>query len=164
MQPTTAPTQTTTGVDDQQTLRAYVRANYKVIAVVVIVGLLVAVVFYQMQVTSNLKSQTSKTTSTSASASAAKNEATTLRNQVATVLDLPGSETPTVATVQDPSKLQNQAFFARAQIGDKVLMFAKAQQVVLYRPSTKKVIQVAPINLGSGSNTPATTPATTTGQ
>ncbi|MEO7364654.1 MAG: hypothetical protein ABIV43_04095 [Candidatus Saccharimonadales bacterium] len=161
MQNDTAVKQTVTEVDDQQTLRAYVRANYKAIAVVLVVGLLVAVVIYQVQLTNNLKSQTSKATSSS---SAAKTEAITLRDQVASVLELPSAEIPTVATVQDPSKLQNQAFFARAEVGDKVLMFAKAQQVVLYRPSTKKVIQVAPINLGTGSSTAAASPATTTGQ
>jgi hypothetical protein len=54
-----------------------------------------------------------------------------------------------VATVSDASKLQSQQFFAKAQNGDKVLIFTNAKRAVLYRPSTNKVIEYAPVNIGN---------------
>ncbi len=91
-------------------------------------------------------------------------EAEQLKEEVGKLYEIPQDETPTVATVVDASKVKNQAFFANSQNGDKVLLFAKAGKAVLYRPSTKKIIEVAPINLGNGqqqSQTPASTPSVT---
>jgi hypothetical protein len=61
-------------------------------------------------------------------------------------MQLPQGETPTIMTVTDLTPLAGQAFFKDAAIGDKVLIFATSSEAVLYRPSTKKVIVVAPIN------------------
>lgn len=83
---------------------------------------------------------------------AAAQEATQkLVNEVGAIVQLPEGETPTVATVSDASKLQNQAFFAKAENGDKVLIYTQARRAILYRPSTGKVIEVAPINLGTSN-------------
>lgn len=81
---------------------------------------------------------------------AAQDEATRVKNEVAQLIELP-NETPTIATVVDVDKLKTQAFFANAQNGDKVLLFATAKKAVLYRPNTKKIVEVAPINLGSST-------------
>lgn len=81
---------------------------------------------------------------------AAAQEATQkLLNEVGAIVAIPEGETPTVATVSDASKLQSQAFFAKSENGDKVLIFTQAKRAILYRPSTGKVIEVAPINLGN---------------
>lgn len=80
---------------------------------------------------------------------AAKDEATRIKDLVAQLAEVPSDEIPTVATVSDVSKLQGQAFFAKAQNGDKVLIFTKAKKAYLYRPSTNKLIEVAPINIGN---------------
>ena len=61
-------------------------------------------------------------------------------------LDLP-DETPTLATVEDAGKLATQEFFSKAQNGDKVLLYAKAERAVLYRPSTQKIIEYSKIDL-----------------
>lgn len=58
------------------------------------------------------------------------------------------NETPTVAVVSDLSKLQGQAFFAHARVGDVVLMYPQAAKAVLYDPQLNKVIEVAPITGG----------------
>lgn len=134
------------------TVREYARQNYKTIAVAAVIVLLAAGWLYQVQVSNQLHKQT---TTVSDRHKTVQNEATTLKNEVAKVVQLPSNETPTVATVTDVKKLQNQAFFSNAQNGDKVMMFAQAKQVILYRPTLHKVIQIAPINLGNGSSAPS---------
>jgi len=71
---------------------------------------------------------------------------------VGTLAQLPAGETPTIATVSDASKLKNQAFFAKSQNGDKVLIYTQAKRAYLYRPSTNKIIEIAPINLGNNQS------------
>jgi hypothetical protein len=72
-----------------------------------------------------------------------------LENKVSLLVDLPQGETPTIATVNDASKLKNQAFFANAKDGDKVLIYSKAGKAVLYRPSTNRIIEYSTVNLGN---------------
>lgn len=79
---------------------------------------------------------------------AVKRESDELNGKVGQLIDLP-KEQPTIATVSDVSKLKGQAFFAKAENGDKVLIFPNARRAVLYRPSTNKVIEYAPINIGN---------------
>jgi hypothetical protein len=79
---------------------------------------------------------------------AAQAEAESLAKEIGHFLELPQGETPTVATVTDASKLKEQLFFGSAQNGDRVLIYAKAQKAVLYRPSSKKVVEYAPVSLG----------------
>ena len=79
---------------------------------------------------------------------AGKTEIAQIENQINKVVAVP-NETPTLATVSDAQKLQAQIFFKNAQNGDKVLIFPHAGTALLYRPSTKKVIEYAPVNLGS---------------
>lgn len=81
---------------------------------------------------------------------AAQTEVDTLLGQVGKLIELP-KEIPTVATVSDVTKLQDQSFFANAKNGDKVLIFVQAKEAVLYRPSENKIIKVSPVNI---QNTP----------
>lgn len=80
-------------------------------------------------------------------AQAVKDAKTELIARVGQLVELPQGETPSMATVSDASKLHNQAFFAHAQNGDKVLVYAKAGRAILYRPSTNKVIEYSPVDL-----------------
>ena len=74
--------------------------------------------------------------------------------QVGNLIVLPEGEMPTVATVSDPEKLQDQPFFARAQRGDKVLIYTNSKKAILYNPESNKIVEVAPINIGNPSETP----------
>ncbi len=65
--------------------------------------------------------------------------------KVSELIVLPTNETPTLATVSDPSKLKDQAFFANAQEGDKVLIYAKAGKAILYNPKMNKIVDVSPL-------------------
>lgn len=58
-------------------------------------------------------------------------------------------EQPTVATVADPNKLKDQAFFAKAKVGDKVFIFTNAKKAILYDEENNKIVEVAPINIGN---------------
>jgi hypothetical protein len=69
-----------------------------------------------------------------------KTEVQKITNTVSQALELP-NETPTLITVSNASKLKNQVFFRNAQNGDKLLIYSQAGRALLYRPSTKKVIE-----------------------
>ena len=81
--------------------------------------------------------------------------------RVSQLILLPTGEDPTLATVVDPSRLRDQAFFANAQKGDKVLIYTNARKAILYSPTSNKIIDVAPINIGSSNPTPAPAPTPT---
>jgi hypothetical protein len=75
-----------------------------------------------------------------------ENEVKDLVNKVGKLIELPEGEDPTLATVSDKSQLPPQPFFARAQNGDKVLIYQKAKKAFLYRPTTDKLIEVGPVS------------------
>jgi len=53
---------------------------------------------------------------------------------------------PVLATVTDKDQLGSENLFADAENGDKVIIYNQARKVILYRPSTNKIINVATIN------------------
>ncbi len=61
------------------------------------------------------------------------------------LMDVPTSPLPTLATVTEKEKLQEQVFFKKAENGDKVLIYVAEGKAILYRPSIHKIIDVAPI-------------------
>lgn len=69
--------------------------------------------------------------------------------EVAKLIVLPEGEAPTVAKVTDVERLKSQPFFANAKNGDRVLIYTNARKAILYRPEEHKLIEVAPLNLGT---------------
>ncbi len=58
---------------------------------------------------------------------------------------LPQGEVPTMALITSLDELQGQAFFAKAQVDDIVLMYMEAKKGILWRPSTRQIVEVGPI-------------------
>lgn len=71
----------------------------------------------------------------------AKEVAEDLAAIVSKIYQLP-NETPTIATVVDVNDLPLDPFYQNAREGDKILIFAAYQEVILYRPSENKIIEV----------------------
>ena len=71
-------------------------------------------------------------------------------SKVGLLMKLPAGETPTVAAVSDAAAASQQSpFFKNAANGDKVLLYVKAGEAILYRPSTNKIILVAPLTFNN---------------
>jgi hypothetical protein len=66
-------------------------------------------------------------------------------DEVGRLVVLPSDETPSMATVTDLLPLAGQEFFTKAQVGDKVLIFSKSSKAILYRPSDKLIVEIAPL-------------------
>lgn len=72
-------------------------------------------------------------------------------SEIGKLIELPKEENPTIATITDITKLKDQAFFQNAKNGDKVLIYANFGKAILYSPNLRKIIEVAPINIGTTS-------------
>lgn len=71
--------------------------------------------------------------------------------EVGKLYSLPKNEKPDVATVKDKEALKKQyPFFDQAENGDVVLIYKDAKLAILYRPTTKKLVKVGPVNIESG--------------
>ena len=81
---------------------------------------------------------------------ATRAEVKTIVERVSRHIELPNEE-PTMATVSDKDKLKEQAFFAKAENGDKVLIYTQTRKAILYRMSTDKIIEVSTVNLGGAA-------------
>jgi hypothetical protein len=68
-------------------------------------------------------------------------------SEVGKLYDLPDDEEPSVASVSDKDKLKDQPFFDKAQNGDITLIYSKAKLAILYRPSTKQIINVSTVTI-----------------
>lgn len=65
--------------------------------------------------------------------------------QLKKIMNVP-DEKPVIATVKDKNVLKSQqAFFANAENGDKLVIFQTARKAILFRPSTAKIIESGPL-------------------
>lgn len=87
-----------------------------------------------------------------------------LTNLLSKSIALP-NEQVSIATVMDKTKLSQPQLAAEAENGDQLLVYAKSRRVILYRPSTKKVIDMFHITAdqaeqpsGTNQGAPATKP------
>ena len=73
-------------------------------------------------------------------------ELQTIISQVERIALVPQGETPTLATVTDPTSLRNQTFFINAKKGDRVLIYEGAGKAILFDPIQKRIIEMAPLS------------------
>jgi len=83
---------------------------------------------------------------------AAEDQTNEIIAKVGKLIVLPEDERPTLATVTDPAALKEQPFFAKAEVGDKVLIYTNARKAILYSERDNKIKEVAPINIGSSGD------------
>ncbi len=112
-----------------------------VLGIIALIAIAAAIYFYLQSV--NLKIDPQQ---------AAAEETASLIKTVGKLIVLPQDETPTIATVTDPEPLKEQMFFANAKAGDKVLIYTGAKKAILYNPESNKIVEVAPVNIGSATN------------
>lgn len=74
-----------------------------------------------------------------------------LIDKIGVLIDLPQDEEPSIATVSDKEKLKDQSFFKSAENGDTLLIYTNERKAILYRESSNKVIEVAPIAIDDTS-------------
>jgi hypothetical protein len=87
----------------------------------------------------------------------AQKEAQSVKETIGNFMELPTDEEPILATVTDIEKIKNQPFFAKAQNGDKVLIYTNNKKAILYRPSIGKIIEASAVS-GLNNNTNSTNP------
>lgn len=117
------------------------RRNFLGPALIILVLLFAGIAAYFYSQYSALKADPAKD---------AKAEVESIVAEVSKLIVLP-DEQPTIATVTDVEKLKDQAFFAKAKNGDKVLIYTEAKKAILYDPVNKKIVEVAPINIGNST-------------
>lgn len=78
---------------------------------------------------------------------AEKDELQTIIAEVEKHFLLPEGETPNLMTVENLNQVKDLPFFINAVVGDKVLIYPNNSKAVLWRPSTKKIIEASIINL-----------------
>jgi hypothetical protein len=72
------------------------------------------------------------------------NELNKILGKISKIMDLP-DEVPQMAKVTDQEVFKEQGFFSQAINDDVVLVYVRSQKAILYRPSEKKVIDIAVI-------------------
>lgn len=124
------------------------------LAILAIIGVgISAFLFYQYQKTQK-ELQTIKK-ATTASQGASSDQLSKIVAEVGKIMKLPEGEVPTMATISDISKLKEQAFFQNGKNGDILLVYNKAGKAILYNPTEKKIVEIAPVG---STGTPASSP------
>jgi hypothetical protein len=118
--------------------------------ILVLIGAGAAGYFYYQYQKAQKEIQTIRT-DPNAAQKATLEETKRLISEISKLIDLPSDEEPTVATITDVAKLKDQPFFAKAKNGDKVLIYPNAKKAILYDPTTHKILDVAPVNIGTPS-------------
>jgi hypothetical protein len=78
----------------------------------------------------------------------AKEETANIVALVGKLVILPEGEEPVLATVTDKEKLKDQPVFAKAENGDKILIYSIAQKAYIYNPTKNVIVDVVSVNIG----------------
>lgn len=77
--------------------------------------------------------------------SPAKKELKQVKAAVEKLMLLPKDEEPTLAAVEDKTKLKDKFLAAKSADGDQVLIYTKNQMAIIYRPSINKIVAVGTV-------------------
>lgn len=77
----------------------------------------------------------------------AREEREKLVSLVSKLAVLPGDEEPVVATVTDKEQLKDQPSFAKAENGDKILIYSKAKKAYIYNQTKNMIVDIVPVNI-----------------
>lgn len=67
-------------------------------------------------------------------------------DRVDKLMVLPSDEIPTVLDITDINTLKDKPFFQKAEIGFKVLVYAKSGKSILYDPKNNKIVEIGVLN------------------
>lgn len=84
-----------------------------------------------------------------------------LSEKLGKLISLPTDEKPIIETITDLSLLKDKPFFAKAEVGDKVLIYEKSAMAILYRPAKNIIINTVSPNYTEAIlsiNSPSPTP------
>jgi hypothetical protein len=156
-EPSTPPTVTSSSTGGKKA--PWLRLAAEIVLVLVVAGL----GYYATSLASDNKDLKAQVTKLNENPQlAVQRQTDDILRKVGALMQLPKGEAPTVASVSDAEQAKKQSdFFKNAQNGDKVLMYVKAGQAILYRPSTNKIVLVAPLTFNNDAAA-ATTGSSTT--
>lgn len=89
---------------------------------------------------------------------ASKAETARIVEEVGKVYDLPKEAPDNVYTVQDKEAAKKDPFFAKAENGDITLIYSGAKLAILYRPSTKQIINSSTVTIQNSDSSTSPNP------
>lgn len=110
----------------------------KIVTILLVVAVFLSIFFF-MQYRSSLKNPDAMN----------KEKIESLVAKVEKLIDLPQGELPTLAEITSIENLKDQPFFAKAKVGDQVLLYTVARKAYLYDPVANVIVEVASVNLGN---------------
>ena len=84
-------------------------------------------------------------------------EIKTLVAKMSHIIVLPKDELPEVLVVSDLTQMRSNPFFKDASVRDYILIYKKAGKVILYNPSSNRIVNMGPYASG-GEATPSAKP------
>lgn len=135
------------------------KLSRKQIAMVVALTILILITVVVGKLLSDKRKLEQKVANLSNAQNSVEEENKKLDSDVRHIYEIDGKEEPTILNIVDATEVRkSQAFFERAQNGDKALIYTQQKVAILYRPSTKKIVNAVPFN---PDNQPqSTTPGT----
>lgn len=118
--------------------------KFRLVWVLVVVLAALSIFLYAQYQTAQNKIEDAK--------SGKSSQANDVIKSVSKIVIVPSDETPTVATVTNAEKINNQEFFASAKNGDKVLVYGKQKKAILYRPSTNQIVNINTVTAIQGAS------------
>ena len=79
--------------------------------------------------------------------STGQNQVQELVSEVGKLMELPTDETPTLATIKNTENFAEHPFLSKGQADDKLLIYPQSKMVIMYRPSSKKIVAVGTVTM-----------------